>query len=297
MKAFTSENSELNGFSLSGFKILKGASPQLICKYRSVIVKELRKIMVFQHVGHEPLGTLNPMLKAAGFRIRYVNFGREPELIPSLEGYKGLIVLGGPMGVYEADQYSHLKVEMKLIEEAIQKNIPVLGICLGAQLIAGVLGAHVRKSGHWELGWHDVHLTDHGKGDPLFSGYGKSEKIFQIHQDTFDTPKTANHLAWSNLCEGQAFRYGDRVYGLQYHLEVDQAMILRWMHRPENRQLITDSKGEFSMEKIEADTAAHIKRSLELSEKTFGKFIEIFQLPERPQVLESTSGKVFKKNR
>src|SRR3989344_577220 len=99
----------------------------------------MRKIMIFQHVGHEPLGTLNPMLKAAGFRIRYVNFGRDPQSEPDLEGYSGLIVLGGPMGVYEAGKFPHLKFEMKKIEEAVKRGIPVLGICLGSQLIASVL--------------------------------------------------------------------------------------------------------------------------------------------------------------
>ncbi len=105
----------------------------------------MRKIMVFQHVGHEPLGTLNPMLKSAGFNIRYVNFARHPDFVPSLDNYSGLIVLGGPMGVYEANEYAHLKVEMKAIEEALKKNMPVLGICLGAQLVASVLGGQVRE--------------------------------------------------------------------------------------------------------------------------------------------------------
>lgn len=241
----------------------------------------MRKIMIVQHVGHEPLGTLNPMLKAAGFRIRYVNFGRDPELVPSLEGYSGLIVLGGPMGVYEADRYVHLKTEMKLIEDAIKKDIPVLGICLGAQLIAHVLGAPVRKAPAMELGWYDVHLTEQGKKDSLFSAYQKTEKIFQLHQDMFDPPKTADHLAFSSLIEGQAFRYGEKVYGFQFHLEADKPMILRWLHRPENKKFIQDSKGLFDGAKIEQETEQNIVRSLELSQHSFGKFIEIFQLPEK----------------
>jgi GMP synthase (glutamine-hydrolysing) len=251
----------------------------------------MRKIMIFQHVGHEPLGTLNPMLKAAGFRIRYVNFGRTPDMIPSLDGYSGLIVLGGPMGVYEKDLYPHLKVEMTLIEEALKKNIPVLGICLGAQLIAGVLGAHVRKAPQMEVGWHDIHLTDDGKQESFFQAYQHAEKVFQIHQDTFDLPKTSHHLARSSLFEGQAFRYGEKVYGLQFHLEVDKAMIKRWLHRPENKQMIVDTHGESGSEKIMQDTLVHIERSLELSRLSFSKFIEIFQLPERPILLGSDHGK------
>jgi GMP synthase (glutamine-hydrolysing) len=251
----------------------------------------LRKIIIFQHVGHEPLGTLNPMLKAAGFRIRYVNFGRDPSAEPSLEGYNGLIVLGGPMGVYESDRHSHLKFEMRAIEEAMKRGIPVLGICLGAQLIAHVLGAHVRKAPAWELGWYDLRLTGKGKADPLFASYGASERVFQLHQDMFDPPSGCEHLALTEMCPGQAFRYGEKVYGLQFHLEADRPMILRWLARPENRELIAGSGGAFTTEKLERDTAVHIDRSLQLSAHTFGKFIEIFQLPERPVLVGSAHGK------
>ncbi len=243
--------------------------------------------MIFQHVGHEPLGTLNPMLKSAGFRIRYVNFGRHPNTQPDLEGYNGLIVLGGPMGVYEADKYPHLSVEMRLIDEALKRDIPILGICLGAQLIAAALGAPVRKAKQWEMGWYNVDLTPEGKSDPLFQKYQHSEKVFQLHQDEFEPPKASVHLAFSEMVQGQAFRYGSKVYGLQFHLEADQAMILRWLARPENRDLIQDSNGAFTIGRLETDTRACIDRSLALSEATFSKFIEIFQLPDRHVILGS----------
>jgi GMP synthase (glutamine-hydrolysing) len=248
----------------------------------------MRKIMVFQHVAHEPLGTLDPMLKAAGFRIRYVNFGRHPHLKPSLEGYNGLIILGGPMGVYEAEAYPHLVTEMDLIREAVRRNIPVLGICLGAQLIAAALGGQVKKAERWEFGWHGVDISPEGRANPLFKEFKNSEKVFQIHQDTFDLPKEAVHLASSPICKNQAFCFGDKVYGYQFHLESDQAMILRWLHRPEQKKLIEELGGEVTYESLVADTEKYIQRSLELSQLSFGKFIEIFQLPERPIVLRST---------
>ncbi len=253
--------------------------------------------MIFQHVGHEPLGTLNPLLKSAGFRIRYVNFGRNPDFQPDLEGYNGLIILGGPMGVYEADRFPHLLTEMKLIEMAMKMNIPVLGVCLGSQLIASVLGADVRQAPHWEIGWYDLHLTKDGKADPLFAHYKDGEKIFQLHQDTFEIPKSAVHLGKTALLEGQAFRYGEKIYGLQFHLEADSPMIMRWLNRPENRKLIADSKGIFTAEKLETDTNNLISQSVQLGRDTFTKFIEIFKLPERPEVLGSTHGKPPKSER
>ncbi|MCB9073661.1 MAG: type 1 glutamine amidotransferase [Bdellovibrionaceae bacterium] len=244
--------------------------------------------MVFQHVGHEPLGTLNPLLKEAGLKIRYVNFARNPDHIPSLDSYYGLIVLGGPMGVYESNAFPHLKAEMYAIEQAIKKNIPVLGICLGAQLIAAVLGSTVRKAKDWELGWTPLQITHDGAKDPLFEHYKPEETVFQIHQDTFDIPKSAIHLAQSALCPSQAFKYGEKVYGLQFHLEVDQPMIERWMKRPENKSIITNSNGKINIEQIKHDTHKCIVQSLQLSQETFTKFIDLFNLPERPTRLTSS---------
>ena len=127
----------------------------------------MKKLLVFQHVPHEILGTLNPLLKRAGFRIRYVNFARHPDAEPSLNGYDGLVVLGGPMSVNDTGRLAHLTIEMKLIEEAMKKNLPVLGICLGAQLIAKTLGADVYANKEKEIGWYDVSPTDHAENDPL----------------------------------------------------------------------------------------------------------------------------------
>lgn len=251
----------------------------------------MRKIMVFQHVAHEPLGTLNPMLKQAGFRIRYVNFGRDTEQVPSLDGYNGLIVLGGPMGVYEADRYGHLLAEQRALESALQRGIPVLGICLGAQLLAATLGARVSKGPTPEFGWYDVHPTPAAAEDPLFAGWSAKERIFQLHQDTFELPAGAVHLATSDLYPGQAFRYGSNAYGLQFHLEVDEPMIRRWMTIPTNRGFLREGGGAFDAHATLTDTQACIARSLELSAATFDAFIKIFQLPQRGELLGSGHGK------
>lgn len=247
--------------------------------------------MVLQHVGHEPLGTLNPMLKAAGFRIRYVNFGRDPDSQPELEGYRGLIVLGGPMGVYDAHAHPHLNVEMKLIEEALRLDIPILGICLGSQLLAHVLGAKVAKAKKMEIGWCPVAMTEDGKDDGLFGHFKSAEKVFQLHQDAFEMPNGAKHLLYSEDCNGQAFRYGAKAYGMQFHLEVDKAMIHRWLKIADNIQMLAASKGQYTAEQIVSETERYMERCLELSRSTFAKFIEIFQLPERPVLLGSDHSK------
>ena len=101
------------------------------------------KILVLQHVPYEPLGTLDPLLKQAGFRIRYVNFGRNPDERPALDGYAALIILGGPMSANDTVKFPHLATELELIQEALQRDMSILGICLGAQLLAKALAGKV----------------------------------------------------------------------------------------------------------------------------------------------------------
>src|SRR5689334_9978529 len=155
------------------------------------------RIAVIQHVAHEILGTLHPQLKDAGVRIRYVNYARQGHTQLNVERYDALVLLGGPMGVYQVDAHPHLAEEI----------------------------ACVRPNGVKEIGWFDVELTDAGRADPILGRFQAKEKIFQWHGDTFDLPEGAVHLATSELCAQQAFRYGDNVYGLQFHLEADRAQI------------------------------------------------------------------------
>jgi GMP synthase (glutamine-hydrolysing) len=250
----------------------------------------LRKILIFKHVAHEVLGTLTPILREEGFRIRYINFDRTPDAAPSLDKYGGLVVFGGWMGVYEADRYPHIKVECKMIEAALKKDIPVLGICLGAQLVAHTLGAEVRKHSEKEVGWQNVELTEAGKSDPLLGHFKASEKLFQMHGDTFEIPKGAVHLAKSDACLGQAFRYGDKAYGMQFHLEVDQAMIDRFLLGPSNRQEVEAWGGKQAIERLEVETAQHMDKSIALSRETFKRFIQLFGQKERT-ALKSGHGK------
>lgn len=245
------------------------------------------RLLVCQHVAHEILGTLNPLLKSAGFRIRYVNFGRHPDAAPSLEGYNGLVVLGGPMSVNHLERHPHLGTEMRLIEQALQKDLPVLGICLGAQLIAKTLGSRVYPNDEKEIGWYDVSPTEMARSDPVAAHFREREKLFQWHGDTFDIPKGAVHLASSPACANQAFRYGPNVYALQFHLEVDEPMIERWLTVPTHVKEIESLGGKIDPQKILHETPAHIHRLKELSDKVFGDFINLFGPRERRYRLPS----------
>jgi len=234
----------------------------------------MRRLLVFQHVAHEILGTLDPLLRDAGFRIRYVNYSRQPEAEPSLDRYHGLVVLGGPMNCDQAERYPHLQREVEAIQQTIEAGKPVLGICLGSQLIARALGARVRKNPVKEIGWYDLEPTEAGRSDPLFRRLGDRQKIFQWHGDTFDIPDHAVRLAASPDCRNQAFRYGENVYGLQFHLEVDQPMIERWLVNGGNQREIAASWDQNEkIEEIRRDTERYIDASLLIGRELFGAYI------------------------
>lgn len=161
-----------------------------------------------------------------------------------------LVILGGPMNVYEEDCYPFLREEDLYIKEAIQRGKKILGICLGSQLIAKALGAKVFKAPMKEIGWYDVSLTEEGSLDPLFSEFPKTFPVFQWHEDTFEIPKAGKLIATSSPTPHQAFRYGENVYGLQFHLEVTESMIREWMEA---------SPSSVSKERIMAETGIKIE--------------------------------------
>jgi GMP synthase (glutamine-hydrolysing) len=235
----------------------------------------VKRVLLIQHEAFDAFGTLDPVLKRDGIRIRYVNFEREPDARPGIETYDGLILMGGEMSVYEAERHGHLKVEMRLVEEAMRRGLPVLGICLGAQIIAHVLGAKVSKHPVREMGWHPVRLTESGKGDPVLGGFTGEERVFQSHGDSFEIPSGAEHLAFSDVCEGQAFRYGNRVYGFQFHLEIDRPTISHWLDTPSNQEFFRENAPTLNPEQVVRETERYLPRSLELSEDCFTRFLRL----------------------
>jgi GMP synthase (glutamine-hydrolysing) len=238
----------------------------------------MRKLLVFQHAAAEPLGVLDPMLRRWGFRIRYVNFAREPAVQLDLERYSGLVVLGGPMNVDQAAAYPHLLTEIAAIRAALKLEVPVLGICLGAQLLAAALGATVRPNRVREIGWYPLQPAAEAGTDRLFRHFDAGQHVFQWHAYTFDLPPGAVHLASTASCEHQAFRYGSRAYGLQFHLEADEALIRRWLHVPGYRAEV----GEEGVERILGTTPGHVGPALGLSERVFHEFLELFEWRRSP---------------
>jgi GMP synthase (glutamine-hydrolysing) len=239
----------------------------------------MSRIMVFQHVAAEPLGTLDRLIRERGHRVKFVNFEREPEARPKLDRYRGLIVLGGPMNVEDRHTRAHLQTEIEVIGEALAAGKPVLGICLGAQLLAHALGADVRRHHVSEIGWYDLELTDHGRADPILSAIGARAPVFQWHGYTFDLPREAAHLASTSTCSNQAFRHGHNAYGLQFHLEMDKPLIERWLNLPTYRDdLIAAGR---DADAIRADTVPRIEAMQATAQAVFNNFLDLIGVPAR----------------
>lgn len=181
----------------------------------------MAKIYVLQHHPVENLGTIADALAGAALAWQYVRLYDGQPLPASLKGAGGLIVMGGPMGVYQTDRYPWLAEEMRLIEEAMKADLPVLGVCLGAQILAAALGAKVNRNPNGkEIGWYPIQLGDSARHDRLMRDLPATLTAFHWHGDIFDLPRGTALLASSEKTPCQAFRHGAKVYGFQFHLEV-----------------------------------------------------------------------------
>ena len=186
------------------------------------------RVLVVLHGPAEPLGALAPPLAAAGLATD-TRLSPEGRLPPSLEGYAGIVVMGGVMGVYEADRHPFLSEEIRLLRDGLARDLPVLGVCLGSQLLAAAGGARVYRGATGpEVGWFPVtRLAD----DPWLEGWPRSFEPLNWHGDTFDLPEGARHLASSERYPHQAFRLGSGL-GLQFHVEATGELAREWLGDP-----------------------------------------------------------------
>lgn len=185
----------------------------------------MKNAVAIYHVAFEDAGTLGPVLEERGVDLTYLQAGRD-DLSSALDADL-VVVLGGPIGIYEIERYPFLKDELALIENVVKKGTPVVGICLGAQALAAVLAARVYPGPKAELGWDPLTLTDEGKASPL--GVLEGLRILNWHGDTFDLPAGATRLASTTLTPNQAFSYGPNVLALQFHVELLERDMERWL--------------------------------------------------------------------
>jgi GMP synthase (glutamine-hydrolysing) len=187
----------------------------------------MKKALVILHVESEGPGTLGEFLESYGFRLQTVKLHKEEKLPRSIQKFDAIVSMGGHMSVHDKNLYPFLKDEKEFLRKAVDKNIPILGICLGAQMIAHACGASVEKASESEVGWKNVFVTGEGRRDILLQGLSKTLQVFQWHEDTFEIPHGGTLLAIGKECPHQAFRYRN-AYGLQFHVEVTEDMLNEW---------------------------------------------------------------------
>ncbi len=182
------------------------------------------RIHILQHEKFEGPGYIEDWIRGKNHELTYTRFYENSEL-PASDGFDFLIIMGGSMSVNDEQRFPWLKQEKQFIKSAIENGKIVLGICLGAQLIASSLGKKVFPNLYKEIGWFEITLTPEAKGNKLFDFFPNETNVFHWHGDTFDLPDNATHIAASQGCRNQAFVYKDKVIGLQFHIEATESLL------------------------------------------------------------------------
>ncbi len=236
----------------------------------------MKRILALQHAWECPTGTLGEILQERNIACDVLNV--EEERIPAPDGYDAIITLGGPQHVSQSEKYPYFAPEKELIRIAIEQDIPYLGICLGGQLLADTLGSAVRQHHTIEIGFFDVPLTADGLQDPLFTGLPGYQTVFHWHEDIFDLPAQGTLLATSETTANQAFRYGRRAYGLQYHIELNSDMFDLWLGHPQFKEEIVNSVGIDTYTLIERKRHTHYSLYRDHTRIVFENFLKIGNL-------------------
>ena len=227
------------------------------------------RIHYLQHVPFEGPGSLERWALSNGHTLS-ANRLYDGELPATLEDVDALVVLGGPMNVYEEERHPWLVKEKILIKQAIESDIPALGICLGAQLIADILGARVYRNQHKEIGWFPLELTNEARESHMFGDLPTEFTALHWHGDTFDLPPGATHIARSEGCPNQAFVFdSERVVGLQFHLEWTPAILAETLRNC--AEDLTEGKYVQSLNEILGHEGG-FERNNEIMDQIAGKF-------------------------
>jgi GMP synthase (glutamine-hydrolysing) len=232
------------------------------------------KILVLQHIACEPPGVYEDVLRDRGATLERVELD-DGDPLPDWRRFDGVVAMGGPMGAGDDEDLPWLAGERRLIHDAVHAGKPFWGVCLGAQLLAASLGAGVFSGPAPEVGVLPVTLTREARGDPVFAEVPHTLPTLQWHGDTFDLPTGAQLLATSPAYTNQAFRWGQRAYGLQFHLEVSTEMAAEWAEVPAYAQALERILGPGSFERLDDDLARRSGEMHELARRIFERWLDL----------------------
>ncbi|ARB91444.1 type 1 glutamine amidotransferase [Legionella longbeachae] len=231
----------------------------------------MARILVIQHSPYEPLGIIIHTLKRMKLRIRYVNFARDPHQRVNMSRYHGIVVLGGAMHPNELDLYPHLIHEIELLQVALAKEVPILGICLGSQLLNIALGGFCYALDKPEFGWIQV---DKCGEHELFELFDKPIHVFQWHQFANQITSGVDVVLKNTQCV-QAFSYRNSI-GLQFHLEVDAHLMRRWLEHPDYLEHLRRHLQPEDIQGIHLNSKNYLPRSMVLAKQFFTDFCRLF---------------------
>jgi GMP synthase-like glutamine amidotransferase len=221
-----------------------------------------------QHVPFESPGNIETWIRQKGQSISFTHL-YDDATFPSVNDFDALIIMGGPMSIHDEKEFDWLKKEKEFIANAIQAQKKILGICLGAQLIADVLGAKVYQNKEKEIGFMPVHFTEKALANPLFQGFHMEETVFHWHGETFDLPKGAVHLAYTHACAHQAFQINQHIIGFQFHLEVTNELL---------KAMVKEGRHELAKEPFIQSESEIVKglKSIERNKESLFGFLDRF---------------------
>jgi len=204
------------------------------------------RILIIQQLSHEPVALIWDVIREQGHDAHIV-MAQDSAIPDGLDGYDGLVVMGGSMSARD-EHLDYIVAELALLRQAIARDFPLLGICLGAQLLASAAGANIKPSPVRELGWYPVYPAPGAESDPLFSALARDGlHVFQWHGETFSLPEKAQLLATHPDVPHQAFRIGSSQYGMQFHVEVTGPIIRDWVDVCEDERAHLGAKGVHDM--------------------------------------------------
>jgi GMP synthase-like glutamine amidotransferase len=233
------------------------------------------RLLVLQHLHTEHPGSFGDVIRERGLDVLTVELD-DGETLPPLAEVDAILAMGGPMSANDDDEHPWLAGERVFLREAVEAGVPVLGACLGAQLLAAALGAGVYPvAAGPEVGLLPVDLTAAGEADPLFAGLGPSFVTCQWHGDTFDLPAGAELLASSPHCRNQAFRVGDGAYAIQFHVEPTREQIAEWREIPEYAAALEQVLGPPEAEAFFAETDARVPELTAVAHRLFAAWLDV----------------------
>ena len=233
-------------------------------------------VLVLQHIACEPPGVFEDVLRERGIQLQRVELDEGEALPETLDGIDAIVAMGGPMSVNDEGEHPWLVAEKAFIASAVRDGLPFWGSCLGVQLLASSLGARVQRGAAPEVGILPVHATAEGEADPVFTGVSWPRPTLQWHQDTFDLPEGAVLLASSPAYPHQAFRVGRVAYGVQFHVEVDEAMAAEWALVPAYVASADAVLGAGGLDRLLADFRASMGEMQADGRKLFSRWVDLW---------------------